>query len=214
MKDCFNRENRRLKNPKSEAAASRKTPYIYYHQLTVLNKNGEVNETHTSIPEEVSDVENEGPYSSQNSSQRNKKKKRKIEKEDEVGKELVEVLKARNMSNKSNQFNETEMFLLSLRKEMDKIPEYLQLQTRMKLLEVIHDAQQQSGQFTHNRGYFTQTQARARNTPITTNNNQHDFASNSEPQPSTSYNSIQSPGSTISSQDSNNYYEFLDMYDT
>lgn len=209
MKDCFNRENRRLKTTKSGSAATRRTPYIYYHHLSFLNRNGELNVTDSSMQEEVAG-EIEG--TSQDNTQKSNKKKKKTNENEEliVGKELVQILRERNVSNQSNQFNDTEMFLLSLRKEMDKIPEYLQLQTRMKLLEVIYTAQQQNLGFMHNnslgnRGYFTQPQP---SSSLISDNRYNSV----NPQPSTSdsrHTSIVSPASTISSQES-----YLDMYNT
>ncbi|KAJ8881766.1 hypothetical protein PR048_018252 [Dryococelus australis] len=78
----------------------------------------------------------------------------------------------------TSQFNDTEMFLISLRKEIDKIPEDLQVQTRIKILDVIYGSQQQSWYRMHNvdpsiRDYFTQPQASNSRTPFSTNNLQH-----------------------------------------
>ncbi|KAJ8878577.1 hypothetical protein PR048_019155 [Dryococelus australis] len=118
----------------------------------------------------------DGPYSLQDRCpEKNKKIKKSEERErerDYIGKELVEVLKTRRAS---SQLNGAGMFLLSLRKEIDKIPEDLQLQTRMKILDVIYGSQQQSWYRMHNvdpsnRNYFTQPQASNSRTLFSTNN--------------------------------------------
>ncbi|KAG8240641.1 hypothetical protein J6590_104910 [Homalodisca vitripennis] len=108
VKDCYNRERRRLSGGKSGSAANRKTPYIYYHMLSFLNSNNQPTNTHSNVShppdEDDIDLENtqldQGPESetptattatAEPYATRVTAKKRKPE--DIVGQQLVKILK-------------------------------------------------------------------------------------------------------------------------
>lgn len=68
------------------------------------------------------------------------KRNKKNNSDDLIGRELVGALN-RNLERKSVEDDEDRLFFLSLVKEFKKIPEHMQLQSKLDILKVIKDAQ-------------------------------------------------------------------------
>ncbi|XP_033608027.1 uncharacterized protein LOC117282447 [Cryptotermes secundus] len=156
LRDSFARERRRLKNPKSGSAASRKSCYMYYNNLLFLSRAIAVNETETNVlpREDIQDSSEqtraEGPYAG---FRRSHSKKRSVE--DPVGNELVSILKeaaaareAREIEERT-QMDDDKLFLLSLHNDLASVPNYLKLQTKMEIIQVIQRAQKYHNSHQH-----------------------------------------------------------------
>lgn len=159
LRDSFARERRRLKNPKSGSAASRKSCYMYYNNLLFLSRAIAVNETETNVlpREDIQDSSEqtraEGPYAGFS---RSHSKKRRVE--DPVGIELVSILKeaaaareareAREIEERT-QMDDDKLFLLSLHNDLASVPNYLKLQTKMEIIQVIQRAQKYHNSHQH-----------------------------------------------------------------
>ncbi|KAG8268495.1 hypothetical protein J6590_025813 [Homalodisca vitripennis] len=156
VKDCYNRERRRLSGGKSGSAANRKTPYIYYHMLSFLNSNNPPTNTHSNVShppdEDDIDLENtqldQGPESetptattatAEPYATRVTAKKRKPE--DNVGQQLVKILKEsadeRRRHDTEVGCDEDRLFLLSLVSNIKKVPDHLKLSVRRQIINII-----------------------------------------------------------------------------
>ncbi|KAG8315094.1 hypothetical protein J6590_077773 [Homalodisca vitripennis] len=120
LKDSFCREKRRISEAKSGAAADRKTPYVYYNILSFLNKGTPPVMTQSSIdrqdPDDLQEPTENIDSATEPYQSRVVSKKRKPV--DEVGKQLINVLKS--SSEEQKQFekevldDEDKLFMMSL----------------------------------------------------------------------------------------------------
>lgn len=137
IRDSFVKAHK-AKETKSGSAAKKKTAYIFYENLLFLKDTVTVNTTTGNATTESEDTQNEEILPS-NSSRAAKRKKNEKKSDDLIGRNLVGALKRKER--KRVEDDEDRLFFLSLVKEFKKIPEDMQIQTKLDLLKVIKDAQ-------------------------------------------------------------------------
>lgn len=151
LRDCFSRECQRLAKMKSGSAASRKTQYVFYNQLSFLQKVIKSKDTSSNLEEaaaaEIPIDDEEATTSSPGSSTEHRHKRKKVEKVEKVSsdvQQLVNVLQAgiqsREEREKSKEDDGDRLFLLSLLNPMKLIPEHLRFSVRMQMMQVIENA--------------------------------------------------------------------------
>lgn len=132
----------KAKETKSGSAAKKKTSYVFYDSLLFLKDTVTVNNTTGNVTTENEDgntaMQNEETLPSNTSWA--PKRSKKNNSDDLIGRELVGALN-RNLERKSVEDDEDRLFFLSLVKEFKKIPEHMQMQSKLDILKVIKDAQ-------------------------------------------------------------------------
>ncbi|XP_054263765.1 uncharacterized protein LOC128987091 [Macrosteles quadrilineatus] len=149
LKDSYCREKRRLSCMKSGSAPDRKTPYVYFNILSFLNKASPPTTTQASIAREDIEthpgLETEDDIDSPTGPYQAKVVAKKKKQDDEVGKQLVNVLKQGNEDRKKmdKEFfkDEDKLFMMSLVNDFKKIPEHLKLSAKRQILTVIEEHQ-------------------------------------------------------------------------
>lgn len=126
---------------KSGSAAKKKTSYVFYDNLLFIKDTVTINRTDgntTDINEDVNtSIQNEDNVPSPLPPKRSKK----TNDDNQVGAQLVGVL-SKNLERKNLEDDDDRLFFLSLVKDFKKIPEHMQMQTKLDILKVIKDAQQ------------------------------------------------------------------------
>lgn len=152
-------------------------------------------------------------------------KRRKNKKDDDaIGAQLVGVL-TKNVERRNLEDDEDRLFFLSLVKEYKKIPEHLQMQTKLDILRLIKDAQQFCnypntswgiGRNDTNRGY--QTAHYSRYNPYTQPMQSSDIGrppSQGSAASSLQNIEVQSPLSTYSQQSQNSQHSsYMDLFNS
>ncbi|XP_072387017.1 uncharacterized protein [Diabrotica undecimpunctata] len=150
IKDSFNREKRRLTGIKSGSVASRKTPYIYFNMLSFLNITNPPSNTHSSIgDQDESDDSQSTPAGSCETRMLAKKRKTR----DEIETQEIKVLKDSSEAKINHDikfFNdEDRLFMLSLVSDLKRVPQYLKLQVKQQLMNVLEEAQRHANTSEH-----------------------------------------------------------------
>lgn len=134
----------RAKETKSGSAAKKKIPYIFYDKLLFLKDTIFVDTTTSNVAidteknkEVVENAHNNAAHSSDYS---RPQKKKKVNKNDDIGRELIRILK-RNLEKKNYEEDDDHLFFMSLVKEFKKIPDHYTMQAKLDILKVIKDAQ-------------------------------------------------------------------------
>lgn len=133
----------RAKKTNSGTAAKKKIPYIFYDKLLFLKDTIFVDTTTTNVTINVEKnkevVENAHNKAAHSSNYSRPQRKKKVNKNDDIGKELIRILK-RNVE-KKNYEDDDHLFFMSLVKEFKKIPDHCTMQAKLDILKVIRDAQ-------------------------------------------------------------------------
>lgn len=136
IRDCFVKAHK-AKTTMSGSAAKKKIPYVFYNSLLFLKDTISINSTTSKVTVKSEEANNDDAGLAANVSWT---PKHKAKKHDDNGKELIGKLKS-NVANETCEDDGDRLFFLSLVKEFRKIPDHLQLQTKLDLLKVIKDAQ-------------------------------------------------------------------------
>ncbi|XP_076243295.1 uncharacterized protein LOC143184729 [Calliopsis andreniformis] len=142
LRSCFTRELRRLKSAKSDSAASRKRPYIFYNQLSFLKNVTIDTNTESSMSEEDESTEQLKwkPYLRDGIPVR--KKFKKIE--ENVNEEPINLLQrfvnAQMRRETVLEEDEDRMFLMSLLSSFRRIPENKKATTKIQIIKLIETA--------------------------------------------------------------------------
>ncbi|XP_004930346.3 uncharacterized protein LOC101738540 [Bombyx mori] len=138
IRDSFVKAHK-AKRTKRGSAAKKKVPYIFYEKLLFLKDALFVNNTNLIFSSEINSEKAthhaDAPQSTSRAQERSCGKKS----DDLVGAEFVDL--NRNLENKNVENDDDRLFFLSLVKEFKKIPDHMQIQTKLDLLKVIRDAQ-------------------------------------------------------------------------
>ncbi|CAK1600630.1 unnamed protein product [Parnassius mnemosyne] len=151
IRDNYLRESKKQKKLPSGSGSSKHTPYVYYRKLQFLANSTAYNDTESNYQSSGttgSDVDNiidnadlmpflkdqmEGP--------------RKRQKINAVDKQIVDILQKSLNAREQNEMgrltkeDDDKLFCLSLYSELKKVPENRRLTTKIKLLNVIKEAQ-------------------------------------------------------------------------
>ncbi|XP_050357706.1 uncharacterized protein LOC126778260 [Nymphalis io] len=141
IRDAFVKAHK-AKESKSGSAAKKKVPYVFYDNLLFIKDTVTVNRTDgnaTGNDDENTSIQTEVNVPSMSSLP--PKRRKKNNDDNEVGAQLVGVL-SKNLERKNMDDDDDRLFFLSLVKEFKKIPEHMQMQTKLDILKVIKDAQQ------------------------------------------------------------------------
>lgn len=163
MKGSYNREKRRIIGVKSGSASNRKSAYIYFNMLSFLNCNTPPTNTQSNFSaEEPEDTEmqlrsenqtKKGPYETRILG-------RKRKPQDEVGQELVNVLKQSAEDRRKSEHemfrDEDKLFMLSLVSDFKKVPDHLKLSVKRQFINILEQNQGQFPSATTSQGYTGQ----------------------------------------------------------
>ncbi|XP_049809278.1 uncharacterized protein LOC126252430 [Schistocerca nitens] len=140
LRGSFARELQRRKSLKSGSGATRKSQYIYFNQLSFLQtvvsirESEQAEDPHENEEQEAASRAGAVPL-------RRNRKRRKEDDEDQLIKLLNASIQQRELRERQAEEDEDRMFLLSLLNPLRGIPKKRKMETKIKIMSVINEAQ-------------------------------------------------------------------------
>ncbi|XP_049944121.1 uncharacterized protein LOC126425208 [Schistocerca serialis cubense] len=140
LRGYFARELQHRKSLKSGSGATRKSLYIYFNQLSFLQtvvsirESEQAEDPHENEEEEAASRAGAVPL-------RRNRKRRKEDDEDQLIKLLNASIQQRQLRERQAEEDEDTMFLLSQLKPLRGIPKERKMETKIKIVSVINEAQ-------------------------------------------------------------------------
>lgn len=178
LRDAFVKERRELGSSKSGSAASNKKQYKYYKQLLFLLPVVSTNTTHNSMENEEDKDPVDRSHEDSMITPRPKKTK-KMDPTDEIGNELINVLKS-TMQQKTQEEDPDRQFMLSLVSDFKRVPLRLKPMVKINILKCIMEA--------HDEMYDSHQIQRAEHRSYLYSNQQYEGYYSRTQEPTTSFN--------------------------
>ncbi|XP_022831385.1 uncharacterized protein LOC111359920 [Spodoptera litura] len=143
IRDSFVKAHK-AKQSKNGSRANRKSAYVFYDNLLFLKDTETLNNTTGHVTTENEDsntaVQNEETLLSTTARPPSPKRSKKNNRDDNISREFVGA-SSRNLERNIIDDEGDRLFFLSLLKEFKKIPEHMQMQSKIDILKVLKDAQ-------------------------------------------------------------------------